>query len=157
MNYREIVDGIIFIDDVDSAKIIVFNFRRWVTVIQAIMVKYGGKSEGEAEALIMDDPWLVKEALTNVWSAIVRAHDLEYHWAMILVHGEQYWHRGVSEVEPEGLWEWEVQYAKDHSLKEYSFGFEKRLVAVRGSFTAGGTSRPNAIKVELAGRRGWTY
>ena len=59
MDERKIVDGIVIIDDHDPRQGVVFNFRTWVSIIKAIMVRYSEKSECEADKIIMDS-WLVR-------------------------------------------------------------------------------------------------
>jgi hypothetical protein len=118
----KIVDGILFINDRDPAESVIFNFHTWVSIIRAIIIDYAGKSEKEADSILMNS-WLVKEALDDYMAVVVRAHELDYHWAMILVHGERYWWRGIDSIEPEGFWEWEVKYRKDHDLMAEDFVF----------------------------------
>lgn len=42
---------------------------------------------------------------------------------MLIVYGERYWEKGINSQEPEGYFEWETQYRKDHNLAEESFEF----------------------------------
>ncbi|WP_338307101.1 hypothetical protein [Escherichia coli] len=51
------------------------------------------------------------------------SHEVEYHWAMLIAYGEFYWEKGISSQEPEGYFEWEAQYRKNHNLAEESFEF----------------------------------
>lgn len=122
MDESKIVDGIVIVNDRDPRESVVFNFRSWVAIIRAIMVKYAGKTEDEADAILMNS-WLVEEALDDYMAIVVRAHDLDYHWAMTLAHGECYWWRGIDSREPEGFWEWEEQYRVDHNLESDDFIF----------------------------------
>ena len=122
MDASKIVDGIVIINDRSPSESVIFNFHTWVSIIKAIMVRYSEKSENEAEKIIMNS-WLVKRALEDYMAIVVRAHELEYHWAMILVHGDRYWRRGISEIEPADFWEWEEEYKRDHNLKQESFIF----------------------------------
>lgn len=122
MDASNIVDGIVIVNDRNPEESVIFNFHTWVSIIKAIIVRYSEKNEYEAEKIIMDS-WLVKRALEDYMAIVVRAHELDYHWAMILVHGERYWHRGISEIEPDDFWEWEAEYKRDHNLKQESFIF----------------------------------
>jgi hypothetical protein len=122
MDASNIVDGIVIVNDRNPEESVIFNFHTWVSIIKAIIVRYSEKNEYEAEKIIMDS-WLVKRALEDYMAIVVRAHELDYHWAMILVHGERYWRRGISEIEPDNFWEWEEEYKRDHNLKQESFIF----------------------------------
>ncbi len=51
------------------------------------------------------------------------SHEVEYHWAILIAYGELYWEKGISSQEPEGYFEWEAQYRKNHNLAEKSFEF----------------------------------
>lgn len=119
---NKIIDQILFVNDKKTTENIIFNFHAWVEIIKAIMVKYANKSEGEAVSLMFASP-LVNNALDGYMAILVRCHELEYHWAMELVYGEQYWQKGISSQEPEDYFEWEDQYRKDHNLAEESFVF----------------------------------
>ncbi|MGF6189703.1 hypothetical protein [Serratia sp. 2723] len=122
MDKNKIVDHILFVNDKKPTENIIFNFHTWVEIIKAIMVKYANKSEDEAISLMFASP-LVNNALDGYMAIVVRCHELEYHWAMELAYGEQYWQKGISSQEPEDYFEWEEQYRKDHNLAEESFVF----------------------------------
>lgn len=119
---KKIVDHVLFVNDKNPKENIIFNFYTWVEIIKAIMVKYANKSEDEAVSLMFASP-LVNNALDGYMAIVVRCHELEYHWAMELAYGEQYWQKGISSQEPEDYFEWEDQYRKDHNLAEESFVF----------------------------------
>ncbi|MBH1929871.1 hypothetical protein [Serratia rubidaea] len=122
MDKNKIVDHILFVNDKKPTEYIIFNFHTWVEIIKSIMVKYANKSEDEAVSLMFSSP-LVNNALDGYMAVVVRCHELEYHWAMELAYGEQYWQKGISSQEPEDYFEWEEQYRKDHNLAEESFVF----------------------------------
>ncbi len=115
-------DGILFIDEKDNNEKISFNFHTWVEMLKAIIVKYAQKSQSEAEMLVMNSH-TVCSSIDNYMDVIVLCHDSEYYWAMIIAHGDQYWLNGISPHEPEGYFEWDKQYRKDHNLAEESFVF----------------------------------
>lgn len=54
----------------------------------------------------------MEHALDGYMAIVVRSHELDYHFAMLLAHGEQYWQRGIDSDPPEGFWAWEKQYRK---------------------------------------------
>lgn len=114
----DIVDGLVF-DDADEGAV-VFNYRTWVEVLRAVMCTYAGKSPQESDLLVAASP-LVKNAAASHMSVVLCSHELEYHWAMWIVHGENYWARGVSPTEPVGYFEWEQAYRARHGLAAESF------------------------------------
>ncbi|WP_454765840.1 hypothetical protein [Cupriavidus campinensis] len=122
MDESRIIDHIVILNDKNPSESVIFNFRTWVTIIKAIMVKYAGKSEDEANSIVLSSP-LVNFALNGYMAIVVRAHELDYHWAMLLAHGERYWKRGIDTDEPEGFDAWEEQYRRDHNLEAESFIF----------------------------------
>lgn len=126
MDEDRIVDGILVVDDEDPGANVIFNFHTWVSIIEAIIVRYAGKTEAEAKALVRCSS-LVENALNGYMAIVMRSHDLEYHWAMLLAHGPQYWIRGIDSNEPEGFWGWEKQYRKEHNLKDRSFVYSDEL------------------------------
>lgn len=120
---NKIVDHILFVDDKNNPKDrIIFNFHTWVEIIKGIIVKYAHKSEDEAESLIMSS-YEVNNATDDYRGICVLCHELEYHWAMLIVYGNRYWEKGISELLPEDYLEWEKQYIKDHNLAEDTFEF----------------------------------
>lgn len=126
MDENRIIDGITFFDDEDSSRGVIFNFHTWVAIIKAIMVKYAGMKESEAQAILLNSS-LVENALDSFMDVGLRAHELDYHWAMLLAHGEQYWRRGIDSELPEGFWVWEKQYKKEHTLQVQSFVFFRNV------------------------------
>ena len=116
MEYK---DNLKYIDkETDSA--LIFNFNTWISVIKGVMIKYAHKTEEEANHLIKERNFKLPESYDEV---IFYSHDIEFHWAMLLAHGDGYWLRGISSEEPSDYIEWESQYRIDHALKEDSFEF----------------------------------
>lgn len=122
---KEIVDRILIINEKDPRDARIFNFHTWFEVVKGNMVKYAHKSAAEAEAFLLSS-YLMEVLLddirtTNPWIDLTN-HEIEYHWAMLLAYGEQYWLKGIP-VEPEDYLEWDEQYRKDHNLAKESFVF----------------------------------
>lgn len=101
-----ITDGIRFNN---SNQTIIFNHYSWVELIKAIIVGYANKTESEAERIVLASP-LVRITENDYMSVALCSHESEYHWAMLIVYGDQYWTKGVSSNEPEGYFEWEKEY-----------------------------------------------
>ncbi|MDP8798832.1 hypothetical protein ACMHYR_11935 [Serratia marcescens] len=122
INKSSLVDGILFRDENDSNETVVFNFYTWVEMLKAIIVKYAQKSESDAELLVLSSS-LVSKPINSYTAVCLRSHEIEYHWAMLIAYGEQYWLKGVESKQPDGYFDWDVQHRKEHNLAEESFVF----------------------------------
>ncbi|MCX1348375.1 hypothetical protein JDU35_19045 [Escherichia coli] len=118
-----ITDGIVFKDNENQGEVIVFNFFTWVEIIKAIMMKYAGKNEQESDNLFFSSVLFKNLKIESYNDVTFYSHEVEYHWAMLIAYGELYWEKGISSQEPEGYFEWEAQYRKNHNLAEESFEF----------------------------------
>jgi len=114
------IDGILFVNKKNIDEVIKFNFYTWVELIRAILIRYASKSNDEANTLIFNSP-IIKNALDGYMAAVVRCHESEYHLAMLIAYGEQYWLKGISSDEPDDYFKWEEQYRKEHNLAQESF------------------------------------
>ncbi|SHO59313.1 hypothetical protein [Vibrio quintilis] len=122
LDKSKVIDGILFVNDKNINETIKFNFYTWTELIKAILIKYAGKSEDEVNSLISNSP-IINNALDGYMAAVVRCHETEYHLAMLIAYGEQYWLKGISSDEPDDYFEWEEGYRKEHNLAEESFEF----------------------------------
>lgn len=119
MTKFEYKDELSFIDP-DTGDQLIFNFKTWLSVIKGIIVEFGNKTQEEANALVEKRNFLIPESYIE---CIFYSHDVEYHWALLVLHGDQYWNRGISPDEPEDYDKWDFEFRKKHSLKEESFEF----------------------------------
>ncbi|PHM64985.1 hypothetical protein Xsto_02447 [Xenorhabdus stockiae] len=117
---KNIVDGILIEDVRYPDKYVIFNFYTWVELLKGIIVNYAKKSENEAEHLIMNDP-LIHMPINNFRDVDFFSHELEYHWAMLIAYGPEYWTKGISARLPEDYMQWEENYIKEHKLAEDCF------------------------------------
>lgn len=115
----EYSDDIVFFDDQTNEKL-VFNFKTWILTIKGIIVNYAKKTEEEADNLIKEKIFIIPRDYTQV---IFYSHETEYHWAMLVVYGEGYWHKGISSIEPHDYDEWNQNHRKINFLKQESFEF----------------------------------
>ena len=122
LDESKVVDGILFVNDEDANETVKFNFYTWTELIKAIIIKYAVKSRDEANSLISNTP-VINNALDDYLSVVVRSHEAEYHLAMLIAYGEQYWLKGISSDEPDDYFEWEEQYRKEYNLAKESFEF----------------------------------
>lgn len=123
-NYSSI-DGVFLMSDKNNTQSVIFNVHSWSEIIKAILVKYANKSEVESSEIFHESIIIKNFNVTSYNDVIFYSHELEYHWAMLMAHGEQYWLKGISSDEPDGYFEWETQYRKDHNLAEESFEFSE--------------------------------
>ena len=112
-------DGILF-RDLEGNDEVIFNYLTWVEIIKAIIVEFSKKTPQAAEELV------INSSISNIPPAnsnevFILSHELEYHWAMLIVHGERYWSRGVSSKLPEGYFEWDHKYRVENGLAKESF------------------------------------
>ncbi|WP_446470302.1 hypothetical protein [Xenorhabdus stockiae] len=119
---KNIIDGIVVTDEDNPDEKVTFNFYTWVETLKAIIVKYGNKSEIEAEHLVLNHP-AVYSPIDDYMSVTLLGHETEYDWAMLMAYGHGYWEKGIPAQEPEGFYEWDEQHRKEHNLKEFSFEY----------------------------------
>ncbi|GFD83787.1 hypothetical protein [Tenacibaculum mesophilum] len=109
-------DNLLFKDEDES---LVFNHYSFCELIKHIMVKYGKISYKNAneklkQSFLINTP----NTLEDVYQL---THELEYHWAMLLVHGNMYWTKGISSdinsFKDEYL-AWEKEIIKKYNLKK---------------------------------------
>ncbi len=121
----ERTDNILFINPENPKEQTIFNFRTWCMLIEGIIVKYGHKTDEEANTILINShlyKCLIEDIRKKDYEGLLfYQHEFEYHWAMLLTYGEMYWHNGISVVEPEGFDNWESQYIEEHNLAESSF------------------------------------
>lgn len=109
---QEVVDGLEFYDDEDPTKKVIFNQYSFCEILKWTMVKYANFSYSEASKMI-DDSWWINPP-TSYLSVALTTHEYEYHWAMLMAYGEQYWNKGLAPYPPDdSYFEW-----LDHLIKE---------------------------------------
>ena len=110
-------DGVIFFDE-EFGKKMIFNQRSYCEYVKWNMVKYARFSYEEASDIVNGSHLSKKiESYRDVYAV---THELPYHWAMILAHGELYWHQGTPYPEPcekEDIISWERELAQRYGLK----------------------------------------
>ncbi|TDH23951.1 hypothetical protein EXU57_15770 [Segetibacter sp. 3557_3] len=115
-------DGIVLRNEQNPEEFITVNQLTLIEVIKGIMVKYANKELKEAESIIELDEFL-SEKINSFNKAIQIAHEHEYHWAMLLIYGDLYWHKGVSEILPADYREWNRKYRRENGLAKSSFEY----------------------------------
>ncbi len=86
---------------------------------------YAGLSADEALDCLMKSTLVAKLPATYADVAFL-AHEYEYHWAMILAYGENYWlgNLSVSSELPAGYDEWEREYIASNKLADSSYEYQ---------------------------------
>lgn len=122
MKINKSKDGIQYIDEVNSSEKVIFNLYSWLSLIKGIIINYANKSESEAESLLSNSS-IVNSPIDTYMAVCIRSHESEYHWAMLIAFGDQYWLKGISQDEPDDYFEWEAKFKKDKGLAEEIFIF----------------------------------
>lgn len=110
-------DGLEFFDE-DNNKVI-FNHYSFCEWLKWIMVKYASKTYQEADKLVRESYFnITPHSYDDVFYI---THELDYHWAMLLVYGEMYWLRGIPS-DYNGFFEeytaWEKEIKEKYNLKD---------------------------------------
>ena len=110
-------DGLIFYDE-NSGKKMIFNQYSYCEYVKWNMVKYAHLTYQEANDIVNGSHLSKKiESYRDIYAI---THELPYHWAMLLAHGELYWHKGIPYPEPcekEDMIIWEKELSQKHNLK----------------------------------------
>ena len=118
---RHLRDGIRLWDESDGSSL-VFHHLTWVSVIQGCIERYAGLRPDEAEALIQQAGYA--EPVLSAGVAALLTHDIEYHWAMLAVHGNGYWHeKNIHSQPPPDHDDWDTAYRRAHALKASAIDF----------------------------------
>ncbi len=101
----------------------IFNFKTWLEITKAILIRYATKNREEARILVISSS-LACNSINNSMAVSLRSYETEYHWAMLIAYGERYWENGIHSDGPEGYLEWDKEYRESHCLAEESFEFK---------------------------------
>lgn len=102
---------------------VIFNHYSFCELIKHIMVKYGDVSFEVADEKV-NTSFLTKP-VKSINELFCLSHELEYHWAMLLLYGEMYWTRGIASNFmgfKDEYWAWETEIRQKYHLKD-SFDF----------------------------------
>jgi len=90
MKTRKLKDNLRF---EDSSEGVVFNHYSFCELIKYIMIEYGKVTYKEADQKL-NSSFLIKEP-ESMNDVGFFSHELEFHWAMLVLHGEMYWLRDI--------------------------------------------------------------
>lgn len=103
---------LVFSDNKTGEKVGMY-YNAWLFIIRCILVKYGHKTEAEADEILKKHYYKKPAYFDDV---ICISHETEYHWAMLGAYGEQYWLKGMSAEVPIDYNEWYDNCIKDNHL-----------------------------------------
>jgi len=109
--------GKLIFKDAGTGQVTVFHYHTFYEMVIACIVRYTGRSMEEARA-ITDRSFIVQQPPTDVLAAALLTHEYEYHWAMVLVYGEEYWNKypSISSTPPDDYFDWYDDYIATHQL-----------------------------------------
>lgn len=107
LQYKEETEGVIF------------NHYSFCELIKHIMVAYGNTTYAQADKKLKQS-FLHKEP-KSLDDVEYLGHELEYHWAMLTLHGEMYWLKGIpsdfNDFKEEYM-AWETKKKQQYALKD---------------------------------------
>ena len=116
MKNKELKDNLRFEDTTNG---VVFNHFSFCELVKHLMVKYGNITYQNADEKLKKH--FLIEAPKSLNEVIHITHELEFHWAMLIVHGERYWTKGIpidyNDFEDEYL-TWQDEIRLKYKLKE---------------------------------------
>ncbi len=116
MQDKELKDNIRFEEATEG---VIFNHFSFCEMIKHIMVKYGNITYQKADEKLKTHFLIeVPQSLDEVTQI---THELEFHWAMLILHGNLYWTKGIpsdyNDFKKEYL-AWENEIRLKYNLKE---------------------------------------
>jgi len=123
MKNKELKDNLQF---EDASMRVVFNHFSFCEMVKHIMVKYGNATYKTANEKLQKS--LLMEVPKTFNDVYLLTHELDFHWAMLIVHGNMYWTKGIpsdyNAFEDEYL-TWQDEIRRKYNLKESYVFYEK--------------------------------
>lgn len=113
MLFEELKDGLEFVN-IKSGETLFFNHRSYIGIVFGILVHYLRYNEDKARKLLMESS-LYDDNL-DFYSALAIIHELEYHQAMLICYGNEYWNKGFNAEPPEDFEEWLANFSRKNGL-----------------------------------------
>ncbi|UUC44751.1 hypothetical protein [Flavobacterium cerinum] len=113
---ESITDGLRIEDDETG---VLFNQYSFCEFVKHIMVNYG-KIDYDLATEKLNNSYLIKVPRT-ISDVEFITHELEFHWAMLLVHGDMYWTKGIPcnfNNFKEEYFTWATEVKQKYNLKE---------------------------------------
>lgn len=113
MKNKELKDNLQFKDTTNG---IVFNHFSFCEMVKHIMVKYGNITYKNADKKLKNHFLIeVPKSLSEIHHI---THELEFHWAMLILHGDRYWTKGISNDFEDEYLNWQEKIRLKYKLKE---------------------------------------
>lgn len=117
---KELKDDLRFEDTTEG---VIFNHYSFCEMIKHIMVEYGNITYNNANEML--EHHYLNEVPKSLNEVVLITHELEFHWAMLVVHGNMYWTKGIpsdyNDFKDEYL-AWEAGIRLKYNLQEsYKF------------------------------------
>lgn len=84
---RELQDGLLYTDEMTKEQVI-FNHYSFCELIKRIIVHYASKTFDEADKLVSKS--FLSDVPDSYQDVTYITHEIEYHWAMLVVYGHMY-------------------------------------------------------------------
>lgn len=122
MKNKELKNNLHFVGETEG---VIFNHNSFCEMIKHIMVKYGEITYERANEKLKNS-FLIEEPESKDDVEFL-GHELEFHWAMLALHGDMYWIKGIpsdyNNFKKEYL-AWETAIKLKYKLKELYIYYE---------------------------------
>ena len=121
---KNVRDGLLFTDE-NTGDTVIFNYYTFCQIIIGCMSQYGGVRNEEAKYILAKSTIITKPPVSYA-DVTFLTHEYEYHWAMVLVYGENYWsdRQGISSELPADYDKWEYDYIAKNNLADSSYEYQ---------------------------------
>lgn len=113
MIFSELKDGLEFVNS-KNGETLIFNHRSYVSVVYGILVHYLRYNENLAKKLLKKSN--IYSDNLDFYSALASVHELEYHQAMLIAYGDEYWNKGFNSELPEDFEEWLLKFSQKNNI-----------------------------------------
>lgn len=114
---EKLTDGLQYENDQTG---VIFNHYSFCELVKHIMVEYGKIDYDLAEEKLNNSNLIrVPKTIEDVGFI---THELSFHWAMLLVHGEMYWTKGI----PSNFLEFKEEYFAWETDIKQKYGLKKQ-------------------------------
>ncbi len=120
---KPLTDGMRF-EDEDTG--VIFNHFSFCEFIKHTMVAYAHMSYEEADTKVMDS--FLAYVPRTLGHVMFYTGELDFHWAMLLAHGQMYWTKGIPSNFnnfSEEYRRWSAEVRKRYNIKEPYYYYDK--------------------------------
>jgi hypothetical protein len=112
-----IQDGFVFFDSSNGKKMI-FNHYSYCEYVKWNIVRFANRAYEEASDIVNNS--FLADKIDDDYGVYFLTHEIPYHWAMLLVHGDMYWQKDIPYPEPcsnDDILNWERELSLKYNLK----------------------------------------